>query len=179
MQTIITKRNGASSVVVASSWNGKARHTFDLALSSEANHRAAAEKLVAQLNAKRPGLIAWGIKCSAPMPGDGWAFMIEYVPDIAPMHMSIVVRFSPSTNTQPAHMKVSSWLNPRALRVNYANIDCGADIQGNARYAAELELQRINGSCREHGDKIGYALDQYVQLPDGDRLFTLKSGDAQ
>ncbi len=179
MQTIQTiYRNGN---VIARCWNGWTKSQFDAALSSEGNHKAAAEKLIKKLNAKRD--VSWEIKASAPaVPGvrgadNGWVFMIGYKPEFEPLHMSILVRFISSTNSTPAHMKTSSWLNPKARRVYYTNLICGAEIQGNARYAAEIELERINESAKEHGDLIGYKLDQYVQLPDGDRLFTLKSGD--
>lgn len=175
MQSITTKYNGQSSSISAKSWNGSCRLNVDSGMSSEENHHAAAQKLVNKLNQNKK--VSWAIASSAPLPGDGWVFLIEYVQQVAPLHMSIMVRFMPSTNTRPGHMKTSSWLNPRAKTVYYANLPCGAEIQGNARWAAEQELERINASCREDGDLIGYALDQYVQLPDGDRLFTLKSGD--
>lgn len=178
MQTIQTIYSNGK--IRAKSWNGWVAVQSDNALSSEANHRAAAEKLVAKLNANK--LVSWEIKSSAPgVPGlrgadGGWVFIIGYKPEVEPLHMSILVRFIPSTNTRPARMTTSSWLNPRARTVYYTNLPCGAEIQGNARYAAELELERINAACREHNDYKGYALDQYVQLPDGDRLFTLKGG---
>lgn len=175
MHTIITvySRGG----IMAKCWNGSARSEYDAALSAEENHRAAAQKLVDKLNENRA--VSWGIHSAAPMPKHGeWAFMIEYVPDVAPLHMSILVRFMPSTNSGPAYMKTHSWLFDKGQRVNYSPaVADGSDIQANARYAAERELERINESVREHGDLIGYALDQYVQLPDGDRLFTLKSGN--
>lgn len=178
MQTINTIYSNGH--IRAKSWNGWIRVQYDPELNSEQNHRAAAEKLVAKLNTNK--MVQWAIKASAPsVPGvrgadNGWTFIIGYVPEIAPMYMSITVRFMPSTNTRAAHMKVFSWLYPRGRTVNYTNLACGADIQGNARWAAETELQRINASCREHGDHLGYKLGDYVQTYNEDRLFTVIAG---
>lgn len=186
MQTIQTIYTNGK--IRAKSWNGWAAVEFDAALSSEANHRAAADKLVLKLNTSRMDRpLNWGIVASAPsVPAirqgqdqAGWTFIIGYVPEYAPLHMSITVRFMPGTNSGPAYMKVHSWINPRGKRVNYTPRICGSEIQGNARYAAEQELDRINSTVRESGDLIGYKLGDYVQLHDGDRLFTLVSGDAE
>lgn len=176
MQTIQTIYTNGK--IRAKSWNGWVAVQFDAALSSEQNHRAAAEKLVAKLNAKKS--VHWAITACAPgVPGlrgadGGWVFLIDYKPEVAPMYMSITVRFMPSTNTTPARMRVYSWLNPAGRTVHYTNLACGADIQGNARYAAETELEKINASCREHGDLLGYSLGDYVQTYNEDRLFVVK-----
>lgn len=180
MQTIVTKYTNGK--VRAKCWNGWAQVEFDAALSSEANHLAAAEKLIAKLNAAN--MVSWGIKGSAPsvpeirqgMDQGGWTFIIGHQPEYAPLHMSITVRFMPSTNKGPAYMKVHSWLKPEGYRVNYCARLCGSEIQGNARYAAEIELDRINAACRENGDLLGYKLGDYVQDYKGDRLFTLITG---
>lgn len=175
MQTINTKYSNGK--IIAKCWHGWTRSEYDAELNSEMNHRAAAEKLIAKLNANKS--VSWGIVASAPaVPGvrgadNGWTFIIGYIPEVAPMYMSITVRFMPSTNTRAAHMKVFSWLYPRGRAVHYTNLACGADIQGNARYAAETELKRINDSCREHGDNLGYKLGDYVQTYNEDRLFTV------
>lgn len=73
-------------------------------------------------------------------------------------------------------MRAYSWLVPRGIKVNYSpRVADGSDIQANARYAAGIMLDRINEICREGGDLLGWKIADYVQLYDGDRLFTLKS----
>lgn len=180
MQTIQTIYSNGN--IRAKCWNGWTRIEWEPAFSSEANHRAAAQKLVDKLNACR--FVAWEITASAPgVPGvrnadGGWIFIIDYKQDVAPLHMSITVRFMPSTNTGPAYMKAHSWLNPKGRKVDYsAHIGDSSDLQACARYAATMELERINSLCRVSGDLIGYKLGDYVQTYTGDRLFTLVSGD--
>jgi hypothetical protein len=178
MQTITTHyKNGR---IYAKSWNGWVKADFDAALSSEANHRAAADKLVKKLNANKS--VSWRVKCSAPgVPGlrgadGGWVFIIEYAPAVAPCHMSITVKFMAGTNTGPAYMRAYSWLFPKGVKVHYsADVANGSDIQGNARYAAGVMLGMINEKCAE-GDftpGLAWALADYVELYNGDRLFTL------
>lgn len=176
MHTIQTTYSNGN--IRAKCWNGAVRYESDYELTSEQNHRAAAQKLVDKLNANRN--VSWAIVASAPgVPSakndGGWVFFIDYAPEVAPLYMSITVRFMPSTNTRPAHMKVFSWLNPGGKTIYYTNLDCGAEIQGNARYAAGIELERINASAKEHGDLIGYKLGDYIEAYNGDRIFSLKS----
>lgn len=177
MQTIHTKYSNGS--IMAKSWNGWTRSQYDAELNSEQNHRAAAEKLIAKLNANK--LVKWGIMASAPaVPGvrdsdNGWIFIIKHVPEVAPLQMSITVRFIESTNTRRARMRVYSWLFPAGMTIHYP-AGLSADIQENARYAAGVMLDRINESCREHGDLLGYRLADYVQVYNGDRLFVLIPG---
>lgn len=172
MQTIQTKYSNGR--VRAACWNGSCRIDADPALSSEANHRAAAEKLVAKLNANRN--VSWGIVCSAPSVGDGWTFIIDYVPDIRPLNMSITVKFMPATNTGPAYMRVYSWLKPKGIKVHYSpKVADGCDIQGHALYAANIMLDEINRQCEETRAGIKYGISEYVMTYDGDRLFTVKA----
>lgn len=174
MQTIQTiYRNGN---VIAKCWIGGTKSQFDAQLSSEGNHKAAAEKLIKKLNANKSP--QWEIKASAPaVPGvrganNGWVFMIGYVPESVPTHMSITVRFMGATNTGPAYMKAHSWLRPNGLKVNYSpKVADGSDIQANARYAAETLLEVMNAECASHGVK--WAIKDYVETYNGDRLFTL------
>lgn len=177
MQTIHTKYSNGS--IMAKSWNGWTRSQYDAALSSEQNHRAAAEKLITKLNANK--LVKWGILASAPaVPGvrdadNGWMFIIKHMPEVAPLQMSITVRFIESTNTRPARMRVYSWLFPAGMTIHYP-AGLSADIQENARYAAGVMLDKINASCKEYGDHLGYKLADYVQLYNGDRAFVLIPG---
>lgn len=177
MQTIHTKYSNGS--IMAKCWNGWTRSQYDAELNSEQNHRAAAEKLINKLNANK--LVKWGIMASAPaVPGvrdadNGWIFIIKHVPEVAPLQMSITVRFIESTNTRPARMRVYSWLFPAGVTIHYP-AGLSADIQENARYAAGVMLDRINESCKEHGDMLGYKLADYVQVYNGDRLFVLIPG---
>ncbi|ECE9169152.1 hypothetical protein EWK14_21555 [Salmonella enterica subsp. enterica serovar Stanley] len=178
MQTINTNYHNGK--IIARSWNGWTRSEYDAELSSEQNHRAAAEKLIIKLNKGRS--MEWGIVNSAPsVPGvrgkdNGWTFIIGYVPEVAPLDMSITVKFCPATNKGPAFMRAYSWLVPRGIKVNYSpRVADGSDIQANARYAAGIMLDRINEICREGGDLLGWKIADYVQLYDGDRLFTLKA----
>lgn len=177
MQTIQTIYSNGN--IRAKSWNGWVRVEVNHALSSEQNHRAAAQKLVDKLNANR--LVSWGITASAPgVPGlrgadGGWVFIIEHIPEVARCYMSITVRFLPSTNSQPARMRVHSWLNPKGRTVHYsAGVIGGDDIQGWARHAAGIELGHINASAKDHGDLIGYKLGDYIEAYNGDRIFSLK-----
>lgn len=179
MQTIHTKYSNGS--IMAKCWNGWTRSQYDAELNSEQNHRAAAEKLIAKLNANK--LVRWGIMASAPaVPGvrdadNGWIFIIKHVPEVAPLQMSITVKFGPATNSGPAFMRAYSWMFPRGIKVNYSpRVADGSDIQENARYAAGVMLDRINESCKEHGDLLGYKLADYVQVYNGDRLFVLIPG---
>lgn len=177
MQTIHTKYSNGS--IMAKCWNGWTRSQYDAELNSEQNHRAAAEKLINKLNANK--LVKWGIMASAPaVPGvrdadNGWIFIIKHVPEVAPLQMSITVRFIESTNTRPARMRVYSWLFPAGVTIHYP-AGLSADIQENARYAAGIMLDKINESCKEHGDMLGYTLADYVQVYNGDRLFVLIPG---
>lgn len=178
MQTINTKYHNGK--IIATSWNGWTRSEYDAALSSEQNHRSAAEKLIIKLNKGRS--MEWGIVNSAPaVPGvrgkdNGWTFIIGYVPEVAPAHMSITVKFCSATNKGPAYMHAYSWLVPRGIKVYYSpRVADGSDIQANARYAAGIMLDRINEICREGGDLLGWKIADYVQLYNGDRLFTLKT----
>lgn len=181
MQSITTSYTAAASgqgKVKVNTWYGVRRVLWDDALNSEQNHRAAVQSVLNDINAERGTRFAIVSSACAPGEKGGWVFIIDQPAEVAPLHMSILVRFMPSTNSGPAYMKTHSWLFDKGQRVNYSPaVADGSDIQANARYAAERELERINESVREHGDLIGYALDQYVQLPDGDRLFTLKSGN--
>lgn len=177
MQTIHTKYSNGS--IMAKSWNGWTRSQYDAELNSEQNHRAAAEKLINKLNANKR--VKWGIMASAPaVPGvrdadNGWIFIIKHIPEVAPLQMSITVRFIESTNARPARMRVYSWLFPAGMTIHYP-AGLSADIQENARYAAGVMLDRINESCKEHGDLLGYKLADYVQVYNGDRLFVLIPG---
>lgn len=177
MQTIHTKYSNGS--IMAKCWNGWTRSQYDAELNSEQNHRAAAEKLINKLNANK--LVKWGIMASAPaVPGvrdadNGWIFIIKHIPEVAPLQMSITVRFIESTNARPARMRVYSWLFPAGMTIHYP-AGLSADIQENARYAAGVMLDRINESCKEHGDLLGYKLADYVQVYNGDRLFVLIPG---
>lgn len=177
MQTIHTKYSNGS--IMAKCWNGWTRSQYDAELNSEQNHRAAAEKLIVKLNANK--LVKWGIMASAPaVPGvrdadNGWIFIIKHVPEVAPLQMSITVKFIESTNTRPARMRVYSWLFPTGMTIHYP-AGLSADIQENARYAAGVMLEKINESCKEHGDLLGYTLADYVQLYNGDRLFVIIPG---
>ena len=173
MQTITTKyvcsAQGQGRVSVKTQYGNK-RVLWDDALNSEQNHRAAVEKVIAGINADR-GLRFYVVN-SAPLPNSsGWAFMIDRVPDVAPLQMSITVRFC------PAFMRAYSWMFPRGIKVNYSpRVADGSDIQENARYAAGVMLDRINESCKEHGDLLGYKLADYVQVYNGDRLFVIIPG---
>lgn len=177
MQTIHTKYSNGS--IMAKCWNGWTRSQYDAELNSEQNHRAAAEKLIAKLNANK--LVKWGIMASAPaVPGvrdtdNGWIFIIKHIPEVAPLQMSITVKFIESTNTRPARMRVYSWLFPAGMTIHYP-AGLSADIQENARYAAGIMLDKINESCKEHGDMLGYKLADYVQVYNGDRLFVILPG---
>lgn len=176
MQTIHTKYSNGK--IMAKSWNGWTRSEYDAALSSEANHRAAAEKLIARLNKGRD--LEWGIVNSAPaVPGvrdtdNGWIFIIGYAPAVPPLNMSIMVKFKPATNKGPAYMRVYSWLVPAGIRVDYSpKVADGSNIYGNALYAANIMLEKINDVCAKGGDLLGWKIKDYVQTYDGDRLFTL------
>ncbi|HGE7051742.1 TPA: hypothetical protein ACGCAJ_004735 [Serratia marcescens] len=176
MQTIHTKYSNGK--IMAKSWNGWTRSEYDAALSSEANHRAAAEKLIARLNKGRS--MEWGIVNSAPaVPGvrdkdNGWIFIIGYVPAVPPLHMSITVKFKPATNKGPAYMRVYSWLTPNGFNVHYsAGVADGSDIYGHALHAANIALEKINEVCAKGGDLLGWKIKDYVQTYDGDRVFTL------
>lgn len=175
MQTIQTMYSNG--YIRAKCWNGWTRTEYDAALSSEQNHRAAAEKLIAKLNANKS--VSWGILVSAPaVPGvrdtdNGWVFIIGYIPEIAPMYMSITVRFMPGTNNGPAYMKVFSWLFPNGMRVNYSRDIDPTDTQQAARAAAAIMLERINEKTAESGID-GYRLHEYIQAYNGDRVFSLR-----
>lgn len=178
MQTIQTKYHNGN--IMAKSWNGWTRSEYDAALSSEENHRAAAEKLISKLNANKS--VKWDIVNSAPaVPGvrgldNGWVFIIGYIPEVAPLHMSIMVKFKPATNKGPAYMRVYSWLVPNGIKVHYSpKVADGSDIHANALYAANIMLDKINKVCAGSGDNLGWMIKDYVQTYDGDRLFTLKS----
>lgn len=177
MQTITTKyvcsAQGQGRVSVISQYGNK-RVLWDDALNSEQNHRAAVEKVIAGINADRG--LRFHVVNSAPLPNSsGWAFMIDRAQEVAPLQMSITVRFIESTNTRPARMRVYSWLFPAGMTIHYP-AGLSADIQENARYAAGVMLDRINESCKAHGDMLGYKLADYVQLYNGDRLFVLIPG---
>lgn len=179
MQTITTKyvcsAQGQGRISVISQYGNK-RVLWDDALNSEQNHRAAVEKVIAGINADRG--LRFHVVNSAPLPNSsGWAFMIDRVQEVAPQQMSITVKFCPATNSGPAFMRAYSWLFPRGIKVNYSpNVADGSNIQENARYAAGVMLDRINESCKEHGDLRGYKLADYVQLYNDDRLFVLIPG---
>lgn len=175
MQSIITKYSNGK--VMAKSFTGWVKVNYDAALSSEQNHRAAADKMTAKMNVGKS--VKWKIMCSAPsVPGvrgtdNGWCFIIDYVPDVPPMHMSITVKFIGATNTKAARMKVFSWLFPKGFYVGYSPLigDC-SDIQACARFAANEMLERIKYAARDHG--FNYELVDYVRTYDGNRLFTLR-----
>lgn len=172
MQTITTKYSNGN--ITARSWNGSARIQSDCALSSEENHRAAADKLVAKLNKDKS--VSWGIVVCAPAVKDGWTFIIDYVTDVKPLNMTITVEFKPCTNTHQAYMKAYSWLFPRGVKVNYAAWP-GVDWSSTAvcaEVAARVMLDKINAECRASGI-AGYKLGAYGQLPNDDRVFMLVS----
>ncbi|QGF21027.1 hypothetical protein MA12_gp14 [Pectobacterium phage MA12] len=171
MQTIITKYKKGSSRITAVCWNGKASAQYEHALSSEDNHAFVAEKLVAGLN--KSGRVKWAVIKAAPMPDNGWCFIVDYVPDVPPMHMAITVKFLSATDTKPARMKAFSWLVKKGIMVDYSSaISDASDIQQCARFAADVMLEAINDIAAEH--QCQYAIADYVQTFDGDRLFTLK-----
>lgn len=172
MQSIITKYRSGSRSISAKCWNGQTTLAYDLALNSEDNHKAAAEKLVSILNKGRN--VSWGIVSSAPLLDNGqWIFIINYVPDVPPMHMSITVKFLPCTNTKPARMKVFSWLYEKGFEVAYSpNIADASDIYQCALYAANKMLEEVNGVAFEHNCE--YRIKDYVHTFDGNRVFTLE-----
>ena len=176
MQSITTiykaGATGQGRVIVKTGYGNK-RVLWDDALNTEENHRAAVLSVLAGINADR------GTRChivnSAPAPESvgGWVFLIDQVPEFMPLYMSITVRFMPATNKGAAYMKVFSWLFPNGVRVNYSPaVADGSDIQGNARYAAGVVLQRINEKCAENG--IGYRINEYIQAYNEDRVFSLR-----
>lgn len=170
MQTITTKYKNGN--ITAKCWNGSVRVQSDCGLSSEENHRAAAEKLIAKLNKNKS--VSWGIVVSAPAVGDGWTFIIDYMPEVKPLNMTITVVFKPCTNTQAAYMKAYSWLFPRGVKVNYAawpGVDWHS-TEGCAKYAAGVMLDMVNEECKKTGI-TGYKLGDYGQLPNDDRVFML------
>lgn len=176
MQTIHTIYSNGH--IRAKSWNGWVRVSYDAALSSEQNHRAAAEKMIAKLNANKS--VSWGIVASAPaVPGvrgqdNGWTFIIGYVPEYAPCFMTITIRFMPGTNTGPAYMKAHSWLFPAGVKVHYSTKECKpGDTQGAARYAAGVMLAMINEKVKESGCPA-YKMGDYAQDYKEDRIFTLR-----
>jgi len=89
------------------------------------------------------------------------------------MAMSITVKFLPGTNTQPARMRVFSWLtSPKTVYYPAVGSFDGSDIEGCARYAAQIALEAVNARCAENG--VSWALDQYIETYNGDRVFSLK-----
>lgn len=80
MQTIITKfygpTNTRGSRIVAKCWNGKKTVSYDHSLNADANHKAAADELIADLK-ERTG-IDWTIVAVGDLPdGTGYAFIIQ------------------------------------------------------------------------------------------------------
>lgn len=80
MQTIITKFAGATNTrgsrIVAKCWNGKKTVSYEYSLNADANHKAAADALIADLK-ERTG-IEWKIVAVGCLPDDtGYAFIIQ------------------------------------------------------------------------------------------------------
>lgn len=80
MQTIITKylgpTNSRGGRIVAKCWNGKKTVSYDHSLNADANHKAAADALIADLK-ERTG-IDWTIIATGSVPDDtGYAFIIQ------------------------------------------------------------------------------------------------------
>lgn len=80
MQTIITKYLGATNTrgsrIVAKCWNGKKTVSYDYSLNADANHKAAAYALIADL--KERADVAWSIVAVGELPdGTGYAFIIQ------------------------------------------------------------------------------------------------------
>ena len=80
MQTIITKylgpTNTRGSRIVAKCRNGKKTVSYDHSLNADANHKAAADALIADLK-ERTG-IDWAIVATGSVPtGPGYAFIIQ------------------------------------------------------------------------------------------------------
>ncbi len=175
--TTYTFTNGGQGRILVESWHGKKRYNADDALNSEQNHRRAVQLYIDEMNerrrANRPGenVPPFEIVTSAPLAGEGWAFMVDYAPEIAPCHMSITVRFMPGTNTRPAYMKVHSWLFPKGTTVNYSRATQPGDVQGAAFYAARIMLDMINDEVKDAG--ISYSIRDYIQTYNGDRVFSL------
>lgn len=174
MQTITTLyKAGASGQgrVQVKSQYGTKRVLWDDALNSEQNHRAAVVATLKQINEARG--TRFTIINSAPHHGDngGWVFLINQLPEVAPCHMSITVRFMPGTNTRPAYMKVHSWLCPAGVRVEYSRATQPGDVQGAAFYAARIMLDMINDEVKDAG--ISYSIRDYIQTYNGDRVFSL------
>lgn len=89
------------------------------------------------------------------------------------MAMAITVKFLGSTNTQPARMRVYSWLTaPQTVNYPSHTVCDGSDIESCARYAAGVALEQINERCKENA--VVWTLDQYLETYDGNRHFTLK-----
>jgi len=86
MQTITTQYKGPTNTkgsrILAKSWLKSKSVAWDHALNSEANHKAAAQSLVDELNAKRGGdSYKWQIIAAGVMPdGKGNAYIIDLMP---------------------------------------------------------------------------------------------------
>ena len=86
MQTITTEYKGPTNTkgsrILAKSWIKNKAVAWDHALNSEANHKAAAQALVDELNAKRDcGSYKWQIIAAGAMPdGKGNAYIIDLMP---------------------------------------------------------------------------------------------------
>lgn len=172
MQTITTLYKAGSmgqGRVQVKSQYGTKRVLWDDAMNSEQNHRAAVVATLKQINAARG--TRFTIVSSAPHHTDGWVFLINQIPEVAPCHMSITVRFMPGTNTRPAYMKVHSWLCPAGVRVEYSRATQPGDVQGAAFYAARIMLDMINDEVKDAG--ISYSIRDYIQTYNGDRVFSL------
>ena len=90
MQTIVTKyagpTNSQPSRIIAKCWLGRVVHLWDYRLNVEANHSAAAAKLIIKLNndRKKSGYdeYLWSPIASGNMPDNsGTAFIIDLLPN--------------------------------------------------------------------------------------------------
>jgi len=153
-------------------WYGFRRINWDAALDSDGNHRAAVEKVIADINKDRGTTFRIVASAPAPGPAAGWVFIIDNTPEYMPLYMTISVVFKPGTNTGPAYMKAYSWLFPKGVRVPYSP-ESGSDMAGASLYAANVMLDMINEKVKEHGLKP-YVIWDYNQDYKGDRVFTLR-----
>lgn len=153
-------------------WYGVKRVNWLLELNTDENHVQAVRKVLAAINAERGTTL--DIVDFAPAPGKagGYVFLVDNM-EHRPVKMSITVQFRPGTNSTSAHMRAFSWLSPKSIKTNYdAKVAPACDLQACARMAANAMLTVINDKCKENG--VQWALADYVELYNGDRLFTLK-----
>ncbi|QND44238.1 hypothetical protein [Providencia phage vB_PreS-PatoteraRojo] len=175
MQSILTYFK--SNRMIAKSVHGRTKINFDAALSHEDNCKAVAQKHLDGLNEKRLVNTKFELKFSAPEPDNynGYVWLFGEAEIEKPLHMSITVKFLPCTNTQPARMRVYSWLFPRGKTIHYGRWD-GYDWEttsGCALYAALEMLGMINEHLYQNKVPTIYKLGQYIETYDGDRVFSL------